>query len=581
MIGICRKVVVSLWCGMVLSACLQPAPSGKALVHDGAEIRMLLNEAIQSGATQVTLPPGTYRMDLQKGEGAHLRIRGAKNLKILADQVLILCDKPLDAPLVQFLNCSNVTLRGISVDCDPPAFTQGIVKEINQAGRWIDVKIDEGYETDPSVFKNFRPVSFFEQDRKTWKKGVAEIDGPRIDVQPDGCWRVVKVPKDRLSGIERGDPVLFPAFGRAGMSCRGSVEMKFFDVTMYQSGSMAFHEHGGGGNTLLSGCRVMRRPGTSRLISTNADGFHCNNMRIGPTVENCSFEGMQDDGINVHGMVFKVFETPEGKRLKVVPYKENTILQGDRLEFVSHTTGSLLGEFTVLAVRQLEDVSPERVKKYHNGFGQGRLYELILDRPAPVDELDLIYNLNACGANFTIRNNHIGTNRYRGILLRGGPGLVENNTIMHTGSSGIIGMTDHLEGPYPRDLLIRNNTLVNNGMLPYSFTGFGIMITTGEQGYAGELDRPKVKNIRIENNTIRGSAKDAIRIENAGDVELIGNTISETGRRQVTDKRPANITLINSTDVTQKKNRIKKNPHADRMVERSGDTFAEWDWRRN
>jgi len=118
-------------------------------------------------------------------------------------------------------------------------------------------------------------------------------------------------------------------------------------------------------------------------------------------------------------------------------------------------------------------------------------------------------------------------------------------------------------------------------MLPFSFTGFGIMVTTGQQGYVGDLDTPKVKNIRIENNTIQGSAKDALRIENAVNVRLSGNTISETGTRKVTEKRPANIALINSTDVIQKNNRIKKNPHADRLVERSGDTFAEWDWRRN
>ena len=570
-----KQLVQVVAVGLAMTACAEEK------VRDGAEIRNLIQGAIQGGAAQVTIPPGTYRMNLQRGDIAHLWVRNAKNLEIVANDVLILCSQPQDAPLVQFLNCSNVTLRGLSVDCDPLAFTQGIVKEVNATERWIDVKIDAGYETDPAKFKSFRPVSFFEQDRKTWKKGMSEIHGSKIKVQPDGYWRIVDVPADRMAGVEPGDPTLFPAYGFAGMSCRGSVDMKFFNITMVQSASMAFHEHGGGGNTLLSGCKVMRRPGTDRLISTNADGFHCKNMRRGPTVENCSFEGMQDDGINVHGMVLKVFEKPDGIKVKLVAVNENTIRKGDRIEFTSHSTGALLGEATVKAVRILDEKrSRERAKKYHEGFGDGRLVEVVLERAVHAEALDIVNNLDACGAGFTIRNNRFGYNRYRGILLRGGPGLVEGNTVTHTGSSGIIGITDHLEGPYPRDLVIRNNTLINNGMLPFSFTGFGVMITTGQLGYLGDLEQPKVQHIRIENNTISGSAKDALRIENAGDVELIGNMISETGVRQVTDKRPANVVLINSDDVMQKKNKVKNNPYADDTIERSGDTFAEWDWRR-
>ena len=117
-----RKRIVLLWCGLVLSAFSQSYPLDEKSTLDGAKIRTLLKTAVQAGSDQVTIPPGTYRMGLEEGAGAHLLIHNAKNLEIIANGVLILCNRPQNAPLVQFLSCSNVTLRGLSVDCDPLAY---------------------------------------------------------------------------------------------------------------------------------------------------------------------------------------------------------------------------------------------------------------------------------------------------------------------------------------------------------------------------------------------------------------------------------------------------------------------------
>ena len=52
------------------------------------------------------------------------------------------------------------------------------------------------------------------------------------------------------------------------------------------AGAMAFHEDNGEGNTRIVNCKVTRKPGTDRLLSTNADGFWSGSMRKGPTVMN-------------------------------------------------------------------------------------------------------------------------------------------------------------------------------------------------------------------------------------------------------------------------------------------------------
>jgi hypothetical protein len=49
---------------------------------------------------------------------------------------------------------------------------------------------------------------------------------------------------------------------------------------------------------------------------------------------------------------------------------------------------------------------------------------------------DTLYNLDACGAGFQIRSNHMNGNRRYGCLLRAGGGLVEDNTFEDTTERG-------------------------------------------------------------------------------------------------------------------------------------------------
>ncbi len=559
-----------------------PFPIAEDTPKDGQIIRSKIAKAMLRGERECKLPPGIYKMTLGPSMGAHLKITRAKDLVIDAEGVTILCDRPQEKPLVQLINCKNVTLRGMKVDCSQLAFTQGIVKAVQSSGAnmFVDIDIDDGYETDVSKFKRFRPINFFEQDRITWKKGCREIHSAvpqRIGAQR---WRVSTRDSRHLMNVEVGDPVVIPAYGFAAVSARGSENISYDNVVVYQSASMAFHEHGGGGNTRMVNCKVMRRPGTSRLISTNADGFHCKNMRKGPTVENCSFVGMQDDGINIHGMVNKVLSRGEKQNIVIAPCYENTIIKGDEVEFFALATGSSLGRFIVLKSNKMNKKSSRPyLKEAIGSFGSRGLMALELDRSIALQGETIAYNLNACGAGFVIRNNNLSHNRYRGILIRGGDGLVQGNRISYTGSSGVVLISDELEGPYPRDLIIRDNVMVNNGMIPFSFTGFGIFLSSGEMGYAGDLTKPKVKNILIENNKVSGSAKDGIRIENAEGVRLYGNQVMETGARRVTEKSFANLAVINSKGVIKRDNITKTSLTSMDFIERHGETHAEWDWR--
>lgn len=572
--------------GVLLNACILNVRAEGPCVRnpneqDGSILRMLIDGAVRSGASRVVIPPGTYRLNYRKDLEAHVSIKGARNLEIVAEGVLILADQPLLHPLVTFRGCVNVTLRGLSVDCDPVAFTQGRVTGFAPNREWIDVQIDAGYETDPKKFGQFRPMSVFERDGKTWKLGCPDANISSVECKGERMWRVSLVKGRQYEWpVAVGDPVVIPGFGMEGVSFRNCEGMKLIDVTVYQSGSMAFHEHGGIGGTLLSGCKVMRRPGTDRLISTNADGFHCVNMRRGPVVENCSFEGMQDDGINIHGMYGKVGGAPSDGVVHVIPCYENTANPGDHMEFFSARTGASLGVHVLKTVRQLESDTAARRAEFFQGHGNGLLYAYTFEETPPVEKMDLLINLNACGSGFVVRNNIIRDIRYRGLLLRGGPGIVEGNRCASTGSSGIVGTTDDLEGPYCRDLILRDNTVTDAGRLPFVFSGFGIMITSGLGGFGAEVDKPKVKNVIVANNRVDGALRDGIRIENAQNVILSENTVSASGSRPLSGAKPAAIQLINCRNVIRQDNRIEQSAAgSEEFVEKTNQNRADWDWR--
>ena len=90
--------------------------------------RDLINQAISSGANEVTIPPGIYRMVPAAGTSSHIYITAASNLTINAHGVVMLCDKLTRA--IGIRNCENLVVNGLTIDYSMSSaavapFTQG------------------------------------------------------------------------------------------------------------------------------------------------------------------------------------------------------------------------------------------------------------------------------------------------------------------------------------------------------------------------------------------------------------------------------------------------------------------------
>lgn len=506
-----------------------------------ADLRSLIGDAVKNRQSVLKIPPGIYRLDKDPADDkAHLLLNRIHDLEIDGTGAELVFTRIQGTNGIVIRDCENLTLKGFTIDLDPIGFTQGTVSAIAPDYSYYDVKIDPGYETDPVAFRNrFRPMSIFDPATRLWKPGVEDLFIEQVEVLESGLWRVHIRPGNRRKyNVAVGDKAAIPGVAGCAVTAAGSTNLVYDGITIYQAGTMAFHEHGGGGNTRIVNCKVTRRPGTDRLLSSNADGFHCKNMRKGPTVENSTFEYMQDDGINIHGMFGRVKGDVEGDTLTLLPRYESGILAGDTLEFFDPETHRSKGRATVSKVSNLPKVAPAELKRY--GELSGVVKRVTLASPVRLSNGDRYINHSACGSGFTIRNNRFGPLRYRGMLIRTSNGVIENNTIRDTGNGGIYfesSFGPESEGPYADNIRVENNTLLDIGTFPGWDKGVGIQVIDFNYPKPQTADLAQNhRNLRISGNRISGTANSGIRVMNGRDIAIVGNLLEKTGSRNCTGK---------------------------------------------
>ena len=129
-----------------------------------------------------------------------------------------------------------------------------------------------------------------------------------------------------------------------------------------------------------------------------------------------------------------------------------------------------------------------------------------------------MYNIDACGANYVVRNCTFREQRRHAILVRAPGGIIEGNTIDGVGGSGVY-MTNEIgsfyEGPVPQNCIIRNNVFRNTQGTPIVV---GSKSASSPASYA--------KNILITGNTIESLAKPCIQAFSVIGLTISGNRLS-------------------------------------------------------
>lgn len=488
-----------------------------------------IEAAARTGQKSIVIPPGTYRVSRT------LTFNNLADFTIAARGVTLLRTVP-GVGAIRFARCRNVTLEGMTLVNETPPFTQGKLEKIDPAGMTLDVRIDPGY---PTTYFGRNPTAYiFDRQTRQWKTrtpdfycaSAEKLEGSLFRLHPGG--RLDRKTWD----VQEGDLVAFRGPGATDIQVADCERMAIRDVTIEAGSGFCIHESDGEGNNYYR-YAVTYGPTPAGatdapLIAANADAFHSSGMRHGPTLEGCTFEGMCDDGVPIHGSYAMVFGV-QGKDLIVA--KGRFFRAGDPLRLLD-PQGALLGEAKVTAAAPERNFTPppEAAQlKDHNYTGRLDFERLTLDRPLPATFACRVSDPNANGSGFAVRGCTIRNHRARGMLIKADNGLIEGNTVEGSTIAGLIIAPEYWwnEACYSRNIVVQGNTFKHCG---YATNGPGDA-RCGAVNVAGEGDAKGIawgnQHIVFEGNKFEDNDGVNLLVHGAQDVLIQGNRFNHPQRR--------------------------------------------------
>lgn len=440
-------------------------------------------------------------------------------------------------------NSTNFTLQNFTIDYLQLPFTQMTVTSVNPAARTIGIKQLEGYPlpsylnavTVPSGYPNdgFWAYIFRNgiQLRTTGRMPVASpVTNTSIQITGNDPWATAT----QLATIQPGDILVLEL--RAGIGTvfvSNSTGFTIQQASIYASGFIGVFTSLGSSIT-VDRVQVIPRPGTDRMISTNADGIHLASAGANNVISNNTVKRGCDDAIAIDGQwVAIVSAASSGTSVQVSRHNDTPIPVGAAFDFIDITTGAIVGTATVAA-----ENPPVSAQTGSNG----EAITLTLDKAVSVKPNFgvAIDDPNLRGGGTLISGNLVYQQTFgRGVYPAGVANVtVSNNMLEATGGGGILveqdeGLIyDYKTGP-SSGITIKNN-IIDNAL------GFGVP-SYNVLSYAGAINvvaydenfnwvkTPSMQKIDITNNFVTNSVGTGIRMENVNGGSVTGNRVLNYG----------------------------------------------------
>jgi hypothetical protein len=557
---ICCLLLLSLVYGALNAAPYPPEIASwseatkEAQREAGTKLIKEIKDAKEAGKKEFIVPKGHYRFAEDNGSNRPSFIQFVRMKDLTIDfQGSTLWFETESTGLVLYFT-DNFTIKNVTLDWDPLPFTQGIVTAVNLDSSTIDVQIDPGYERvvpGMSPEKNegsWRGILFDAETRvlKEGQRGFSLYMNDWSNRNSDGSYRIKyrgfsESPLTQ-SGIEVGDAIAMMKRMRRAIRIEGGTHTVLENVTLYSSPfvTIATNVTSGDHGPIFRGVKIVRRPGTDRLLASNADGINIANSIEGPIIEDCVIENIGDDFINIHGWLSRVIWQNNPTEVMVSPLNaRGAINEPIEIEFLDRKTLQSLGrrivtghtiDWTIEEDKCLADLS----HRFHSGAAAGlaygkktRLTQLTLDKPIELTGDTIISCEIYSGQNATIRGNVMVGSLARGIRMQAPGSVIENNTIMYTMGPAIT-LQGHAsywgEGPYVHSTMIRNNSIAHTDIAKIAKDRAAIRIVDGDYE-----NQQIAYDITIEDNRIYHSPGSAITARGVRDLKIRNNDIKGYG----------------------------------------------------
>jgi hypothetical protein len=521
--------------------------SGLAAAQPTWDLQAKVKEFAAGTETTLTFPPGRYALPK---EG--LVLRKLKGRSIIARGVTLV-GTDLNATALQFQECVDVAVDGLTLDYDPLPFTQGRLTAVDRTNRTADFQVSAGYPELEAVYLEGKNVHLFEKDSPRWKEGVPDYYPRKIERLAADKGRLVF--SENAAGLDQlavGDRVVLNVRKKPGILVgSGCAGVRFINTTIHSAPGIGilirFAEDAG----TYEKVRVVPGPrpegaGEDRLFSTSADAFNAAYARKGPVIKGCDFSFMGDDAVNLHGVMLPVVKWLNDRSfVSMRAHKSERfdllIRPGDEVRFLKPPT------YVIAATGRVEEASlwekPDAgvladIKKIwptSKGEGEGVFYVIKLkERVAGVEPGDFCDIPATSAPGFEIRDSVFHDHRARGLRLMSNDGVVENCRFERLKGVAISIGPEYAfwrEAGWCSDLVIRGNHITDVGL--GANLGQADNYTTGAITIMGRRDPSKTDKshfqgnarILVTGNVIEGCPVNGISVSAAKEVEITGNTI--------------------------------------------------------
>ncbi len=381
-------------------------------------------------------------------EGEHNRVLDFHGETLLFDS---------DAIAIAMDDCENITVQNAVIDWAVPFSAEGTI--LSASSSCVTVSIDR------------ERYPHFVEDGKLYFTGngwCSQLFGA-LEFGPDG-----KVPAGagdtfpRVTASQTGEGIVLhgafspvPQVGNTlvlrhgkrrhpGLFCQNSRNITLRNVTFHATCGLGalfqFCE-----NVTVS--QVSFRPGPGRrVLSGHDDGLHFSNCRGQILVEDCHFQGLMDDCINVHGTSVPVLSLSGSTVCGCFAHPQSTgfdvwAIPGDQVSVLDRKTLNALMTTTV----------------QHFSLLDATHFSIELDRPLPEGYSLALENLSNTPS-FFCRRSFFGPGRARGLLVTTpGSVVVEHNTFESSGSAVLLSgdANGWYESGTCTDVTLRHNVFDN------------------------------------------------------------------------------------------------------------------------
>lgn len=406
-----------------------------------------------------------------------------------------------------FDNCSNITLKNLSIDWEQPLTAQAEILKVNK--HYIELAIDEKQypyrmEDEKLFFQENR------HDKKEWRSTMEFDRKGRFVVPQTGDWGCLGDNWHDYSVVATMPGIIrlnnnfkrLPAKGNflvlrhservhAGIFILESKNITVQNINLYQATGLGilaqFSE-----NLTFNQYRAIPNLEQNRYFGGGDDGLQVSNCRGEVTVENCEFAGLMDDPVNVHGTSVQVQKILAPNKLSCRFMHDQSVgmnwgHKGDKISFIENEQMNSLG------VGEVAGYQMEGTKNFTVTFTQ--------PVPASLQEGDALENLS-WAPDVLIKDSQFKSCRARGILVSTpGKVVIENNIFESSGSAILIpgDANGWFESGAVKDVLIRRNTfsdLCNTSSYQFCEAIISVYPIIPKP----DENTPFHRNIRIENN---------------------------------------------------------------------------------